>query len=229
MAKNVIQSTILSINGGVSVAPGAQVEVRTPSGLLASLWLDRDGTQPTTNPFYADGNGFFRVYTDAGRVHITAHKDGKTQEWRDVVLPPDLYIGKPTADPAEAITGSLLSGAMLAAGAIVEMGENANGSYWRWESGLQVCVSPLLVPEEYGGFTDRVQAQWTYPAVFHSIPRVLPGRDGSITSPKMVYGVPASLAITTTSATLRLIDAEGRFSPGQQYASVFGLAIGAWK
>lgn len=87
MAKNVIQSTILSINGGVSVAPGASIEIRNAvSGLLVPLWLDRDGTQPTSNPFTADSNGFFRVYADAGRYHITASKDGQSQEWRDVLL-----------------------------------------------------------------------------------------------------------------------------------------------
>ena len=86
MAKNVLQSTILSANGGVSVAPGAQIEVRNPSGLLVPLWLDRDGTQPTSNPFTTDSSGFFRVYLDAGRYHITASKDGQSQEWRDVLL-----------------------------------------------------------------------------------------------------------------------------------------------
>src|SRR5690606_4052172 len=86
MAKNVLQSTILSANGGVSIAPGAQIEVRNPAGQLVPLWLDHDGTQPTTNPFTADSNGFFRVYLNSGRYHITASKDGQSQEWRDVLL-----------------------------------------------------------------------------------------------------------------------------------------------
>lgn len=86
MAKNVLQSTILSGAGAVAIAPGAQIEVRNPSGLLVPLWLDRDGTQPTTNPTTADSDGFFRVYLDSGRYHITARSGGESREWRDVLL-----------------------------------------------------------------------------------------------------------------------------------------------
>lgn len=86
MAKNVIQSTVLSANGGVKVAPGARIEVRNPAGLLVPLWLDREGAQPANNPLYADSAGFFRVYADAGRYHITASQGGQVQEWRDIEL-----------------------------------------------------------------------------------------------------------------------------------------------
>lgn len=86
MPKNVLQSTILSANGAVAIAPGAQIEVRSPSGLLVPLWLDRDGTQPTTNPTTADSDGFFRVYLNSGRYHITARSGAESREWRDVLL-----------------------------------------------------------------------------------------------------------------------------------------------
>lgn len=86
MPKNVLQSTILSANGAVAIAPGAQIEVRNPSGLLVPLWLDRNGTQPTTNPTTADSDGFFRVYLNSGRYHITARSGGESREWRDVLL-----------------------------------------------------------------------------------------------------------------------------------------------
>lgn len=86
MAKNVLQSTILSGSGAVAIAPGAQIEVRNPDGLLVPLWLDRDGTQPTTNPVTADSNGFFRVYLNSGRYHITARSGNESHEWRDVLL-----------------------------------------------------------------------------------------------------------------------------------------------
>lgn len=86
MAKNVLQSTILSGAGAVAIAPGAQIEVRSPSGLLVPLWLDRDGTQPTTNPTTADSDGFFRVYLNSGRYHITARSGAESREWRDVLL-----------------------------------------------------------------------------------------------------------------------------------------------
>lgn len=86
MAKNVLQSTILTANGAISVTPNAKIEVRNSSGLLAPLWLDREGKQPSSNPFTADSNGFFRVYVGGGRYHITASADGRSQEWHDVPL-----------------------------------------------------------------------------------------------------------------------------------------------
>lgn len=93
MAKNVIQSTVLFANGEVSVAPGAQITIRNSSGLLVPLWLDRDGAQPTSNPFTVDSSGFFRVYADAGRYHVTASQGGQVQEWRDIVTVPEVGDG----------------------------------------------------------------------------------------------------------------------------------------
>src|SRR5690606_6564085 len=86
MAKNVLQSTILSGAGTVVITPGAQIEVRNPGGLLVPLWLDRDGTQPTPNPTTADSDGFFRVYLNSGRYHITVRSGSESHEWRDVLL-----------------------------------------------------------------------------------------------------------------------------------------------
>lgn len=85
-----------------------------------------------------------------------------------------LNLGKSTTSPATPITGSLLSGAMLAAGAIVEMGDNANGRYWRWESGLQVCIYRQNLTLSISVSTDLVGAGWyrsasepvTWPAAF---------------------------------------------------------------
>lgn len=108
MAKSVIQSTILTGNGGISVAPGARIEIRNPAGLLVPLWLDRDGAQPATNPFTADVEGFFRVYADAGRVNITASQGDKSQEWRDVVLSGTAATHDVTTSATDATAGRLM-------------------------------------------------------------------------------------------------------------------------
>ena len=88
MPKAVIQANIQTANGVVSVAPGATVEARNAdTGTLVSLWEDRDGESPITNPLTADSNGFFRVYANAGqRVDIIATDNGETARWDNVVL-----------------------------------------------------------------------------------------------------------------------------------------------
>lgn len=411
MAKNVLQSTILSGAGAVAIAPGAQIEVRSPSGLLVPLWRDRDGTQPTTNPTTADSDGFFRVYLNSGRYHITARSGAESREWRDVLLgsaagydvddmlaalaagiytsvadglastaeggffwlahetgedvltlyrvvdgdaelwaalprgdivreltaraeaaaesaeedaqaaqdaldailalgdlpsavaaaeqaaqsasasataaatsestasaaataaeqaaqraedaaadtglpspivpntglwaAPDgsgyqavddeqmlnalgIPAGKPTADPATPITGSLLSGAMLAAGAIVEMGTNANGSYWRWENGLQVCVAHVtsvstLVWSSTNPSYSSEDYSFSWPAVFANNPyMVTASRDYQARSSWVV-----NRTVNTTLGSVSLATVNpgtGGANPG-----FTAFAIGLWK
>lgn len=84
--KNVIQGTILSGTGAVSIAPGAEITIRNPAGQLVPLWADRAGTQPHDNPFLTDDEGNFRVYADSGWVHIRAQKNGSVREWRYVPI-----------------------------------------------------------------------------------------------------------------------------------------------
>src|SRR5690606_3906892 len=149
MAKNVLQSTILSANGGVSIAPGAQIEVRNPAGQLVPLWLDHDGTQPTTNPFTADSNGFFRVYLDAGRYHITASKDGQSQEWRDVLLGSAAGYDV-TTSPTDTTVGRLLKVGDCGIGSSEEL------AYWRDRAAL-------LDPAAYWFYNDVDNgANWSF-------------------------------------------------------------------
>src|SRR5690606_39356588 len=47
---------------------------------------------------------------------------------------------------------------------IVEMGTNSNGTYVRWENGLQVCWLPrLTLPYQTGA---QAYADWIFPAAF---------------------------------------------------------------
>jgi hypothetical protein len=86
MSNAVLQASILSINGGVTVGAGAMITVRTPAGALVSLYEDRDGLTPAGNPVYADSNGFFRVYAAAGRYNITVTTGTGTQQYADIVI-----------------------------------------------------------------------------------------------------------------------------------------------
>lgn len=134
--------------------------------------------------------------------------------------------GKPTADPAAPVTGSLLSGSMLAAGAIVEHGENANGRYWRWESGLQICLywdsEPFIAETGTGvaiGFSPTKSVP--YPAVFSGTRPIVVPSVRYITGTGTIWGsVPA---MSLVNCQIRL------YSGGTSEAYVGYVAIGWWK
>ena len=83
----VLQASVLQTNGALSVAAGAQITVRTPAGVLATLYEDRAGTTPTgANPVFADSKGFFRVYVAPGRYDVTVTTSSGTQVYEDIAL-----------------------------------------------------------------------------------------------------------------------------------------------
>ena len=86
MSLAVLQASVLQTNGALSVAAGAQITVRTPANVLATLYEERAGTTPAGNPVTADSAGFFRVYTTPGRYNITVTTSSGTQVYNDVVI-----------------------------------------------------------------------------------------------------------------------------------------------
>src|SRR5690606_24049635 len=56
---------------------------------------------------------------------------------------------------------------------IVEMGSNANGTYVRWENGLQVCWHRVSAGLFSGTQNETRSFTWTYPATFSALARVL--------------------------------------------------------
>jgi hypothetical protein len=70
------------------------------------------------------------------------------------------------------ILGTVSESAGVPTGAIIESGSNANGSYERYASGLQICTSPILTTASvaisiayFGGFRSN-GITWTFPSVF---------------------------------------------------------------
>lgn len=120
-----------------------------------------------------------------------------------------LNLGKDTTIAAEVPSGSLLSGAMLAAGAIVEQGSNANGSYWRWEGGLQMCrAKRTLLP---GSGAHILRNPITPPAAFAADPVAtfstapLVGPSRSVVMPYVdhaagEFGLAANVGVDITTA-----------------------------
>lgn len=138
----------------------------------------------------------------------------------------DFPFGKDTKEPALPIEGDMLSNAMIAAGAIVDYGTNENGSYWRWENGLQVChywdSEPFIAEPATGvliGFSPTKSVP--YPAAFFGTRPIVVPAVRYISGSGTIWGsVPQ---IHFGSCQLRL------YSGGTSEAYVGYVAIGWWK
>ena len=106
--------------------------------------------------------------------------------------------------------------AELAGSRIVEMGSNSNGTYVRWENGLQVCFATRTT-------SASEDTLWTLPATFID--------DGWVFSSGLgaSFGSEARAITfqgrTTNSVMLRILNASGARVPG----TAFIIAIGRWK
>ena len=82
MTLGVWQATIVDQRG--NVRPGVLITVRDEAigSPLSTLYADRDGTTPLSNPFAADGDGFARFYAADGTYRIEAGSG--LMVWRDV-------------------------------------------------------------------------------------------------------------------------------------------------
>lgn len=167
---------------------------------------------------------------NAGNTAYEAKTPQQVADELDPLLPlAALNLGKDTTLAAEALSGTLLTGAMLAAGAIVEQGSNANGEYWRWESGLQVCYHNGITLTKGSGFS---QATWTYPAQFSSPPKFhgvsmnMLTADGGTgrTSYSMGTFVPG---VADLDVAINLLD--GATAQSGDWTGNRVLAIGSWK
>jgi hypothetical protein len=80
------QATIVDESG--NVVPGASVEVRSeaPGAPLVSLYADRDGETPLSNPFAADADGFAAFHVAGGAYKVRAAKAGFERVWRYVSI-----------------------------------------------------------------------------------------------------------------------------------------------
>ena len=118
---------------------------------------------------------------------------------------------------------------------IVEMGSNSNGTYVRWENGLQICWRSVSQ-------TDRAPSAqttqsltvfrdvytWSFPAAFSVAPMVLVSNPrlfsgGSAATHHMVTGYVGSVTVTSANIiceSLKTFDAIDRESL---------LAVGRWK
>ncbi len=91
MAKTyeVIQDTVLSGTTSIGIGASAEVTIRDAvTAGLVTLFQDRLGAVGETNPFNADANGQFRVYTLPKRLQISITFESVTRIWEDFRLGP---------------------------------------------------------------------------------------------------------------------------------------------
>lgn len=141
---------------------------------------------------------------------------------KDVTDSPD-YTGTLPVD-------NLLTAGMLAAGAIVEFGTNANGTFVRWESGFQACFFRGAM--EYSSAT-ILQYTWTFPAAFVSAPSVTVTPNVLIASNGLngADRVQCIVNLSGNGSTNRIIRYEGpaaMFVAGDTMGFE-AMAIGLWK
>lgn len=130
--KSAIQSHVIQGTSTLSIAAGASVEIRNSSdGLLAQLWIDRDGITGETNPFTTDAEGFFRVFADPGVYDIIASDGVDIRRWNFVValatLPSGGQISSTLPQPL-GIASAGTSNEVSASDHVHEHGNQAGGT-----------------------------------------------------------------------------------------------------
>lgn len=111
--------------------------------------------------------------------------------------------------------------------AVVEQGSNADGSFIRWASGMQLCFATVTLVFDIG--SDRLNKTWTFPKAFTAGPNVQHNPDNlPITNEN--GGVSVSFDITTTSVRLEQYRIAGgtNFTSGDS-ADTYATAWGRWK
>ena len=88
MALGKFDRTITFTNSGEAVG-GATVQVDLAAGGAASLFSDREGTSPISNPVTADADGRVTFYVAQGRFNIVATDGSFNATYTDVVIYPD--------------------------------------------------------------------------------------------------------------------------------------------
>ena len=140
---------------------------------------------------------------------------------KDTTLAPD-FAGIPPGD-------KLLMGGMVAAGAMVDWDTGANGSYWRWESGFQVCAIDALATYVA---TTRLQYSWTYPVPFVAAPYVI-GVSSGVGAVNMSNAKRAGSIVDHTTPFLESIIlryvSDGLYTGGDEVLGITGIAVGVWK
>lgn len=185
MALPIFQRTVTNSAGDIIV--GAEISVFDEStGLAATIFSNRDGTTPLTNPFFTGVDGLAQFYAQQGEYRITASSAAGSVTWRyepligtldegAAVLQAGIYAQNASASAATAIGASNWEGIWSDGGAgVAGTSYTHDGSVWL----LQVALADILTSEPAQTNTDwlRINAD---PMFYYAVSQ-LAGGDASI-------------------------------------------------
>lgn len=115
-----------------------------------------------------------------------------------------------------------------ATGVITDTGTDTNGTYIRFDNGIQICWSKVVTMNYASGSV--ITGTWTFPAAFNAAPAVFHTPTGGISNlanaSRDTIGIRTN-SIGTSSAALDLVS-NNNFSSGDSM-DTYGVAYGTWK
>lgn len=136
-----------------------------------------------------------------------------------------------TADAAYApanILGVVSQAGGVPTGAIMEYGSNANGEYWRYAGGMQICVAQAMALAFAN--SSNLLKTWTYPAGFIAPPNVNPQLDLTNYALK-IHGTTKEVYarnIIASSAVIGIASAGLWVAGDEALVTIDAIAIGRW-
>ena len=108
MSLPIFQRTV--VDDGGNVQPSASVTVLTEStGLAATIYSDRDGLFPITQPLITGIDGLIEFYADSNEYRIDAVTGSGSATWRYVIIGNSTVEAMAAADEAEAAAAAALA------------------------------------------------------------------------------------------------------------------------
>lgn len=194
---------------GINALAGAVTDNRVLQGNGTNIVLG----QIDTPSFFTTG----AVATASEPGVLTSNVTGK-----DLTTAP-VYDGNVPGD-------DLITGAMLAAGGIVQYDSDANGTCWRYEVGLQICTGTatgnLSVNNATGPLWRSADTTWTYALAFSATPIFLGTATRSAAADNQPAYIGAQSSPGTSSASYNVVSTAT--NTGQGWNRRF-FAIGLWK
>lgn len=126
----------------------------------------------------------------------------------------------------DSVVGTVSQSGGVPTGALVEYGSNANGEFWRYVGGMQVCQHYITMTSS--GNSSLISSAWTFPADYSGTPNVQAtlGFFGNYPAPGAREGLVGVASTSNQQTTVRI------YSNGAWGASdAFGIhitAIGRW-
>ena len=211
MALPIFQRTVVNDKG--DVIPGAQVTVRIESsGALATIYSDRNGTVPLSNPLRTDSSGLARFYAVANEYKITSVGNGTSVEWRYVVVidTNDIAVVADNQALMQTVSDNIVDIQNAEENAISASGSAATAA--GYAEVLAYNFEPTVKPILDLDFANQEYSEWEIPTGKTSKPLVdvLDVTNGSAS-----YTDPTGMTRTTSANTARLTyDAETGVSEG---------------